>query len=77
MNKVTLDSIWGRVVFNKQPQSGWRPVTNRSFPTSAANLRSAFANLHGETHVHLEAGELAPWAVAIIAPLVKRLERPL
>ena len=48
-------------------------IMNRSFPTSEANLRTAFANLAGEIHVHLEAGELAPWAAAIIAPLVKRV----
>ena len=48
-------------------------VTNRSFPTSEANLRRAFGNLRGEIQVHLEAGELAPWAAAIIAPLVKRV----
>lgn len=48
-------------------------IMNRSFPTSEANLRQAFANLPGEVHVHLEAGELAPWAAAIIAPLVKRV----
>ena len=48
-------------------------IMNRSFPTSEANLRSAFANLAGEIHVHLEAGELAPWATSIIAPLVKRV----
>ena len=48
-------------------------IMNRSFSTSEANLRSAFAKLPGEIHVHLEAGELAPWAVSIIAPLVKRV----
>ena len=48
-------------------------IMNRSYPTSEANLRTAFANLRGEIHVHLEAGELAPWAGAIIAPLVKRV----
>ncbi len=37
---------------------------NRSFSTSELNLRKAFADLHGELHVHLEAGELAPWAAA-------------
>jgi transposase len=46
---------------------------NRSFATSEANLRKAFANLKGEIHVHLEAGELAPWARAIISPLVTRV----
>jgi transposase len=46
---------------------------NRSFLTSEANLRAAFAELQGEIHVHLEAGELAPWAAAIIGPLVKRV----
>jgi len=48
-------------------------IMNRSYPTSEANLRSAFANQRGELHVHLEAGELAPWAAAIIAPLAKRV----
>ena len=46
---------------------------NRSFATSEANLRAAFTGLRGEIQVHLEAGELAPWAAAIIAPLVKRV----
>ena len=46
---------------------------NRSFTTSEANLRAAFADQRGEIHVHLEAGELAPWAASIIAPLVKRV----
>lgn len=35
---------------------------NRDFTTSAANLVKAFADQRGEIHVHLEAGELAPWA---------------
>jgi transposase len=47
--------------------------TNRSFTTSEANLRAAFADQRGEIHVHLEAGELAPWAAAVIAPLVARV----
>ena len=46
---------------------------NRTFSTSEANLRAAFADQDGEIHVHLEAGELAPWAAAIIAPLVMRV----
>jgi transposase len=46
---------------------------NRGFTTSEANLRAAFANQRGEIHVHLEAGELAPWAASIIAPIVTRL----
>src|ERR1700704_1153916 len=46
---------------------------NRSFTTSEANLRAAFADQGGEIHVHLEAGELAPWAASIIAPLVTRV----
>jgi hypothetical protein len=29
--------------------------------------------LRGELHIHLEAGELAPWARAVIAPLVQRV----
>lgn len=46
---------------------------NREFATSEANLIKAFADQRGEIHVHLEAGELAPWATAIIAPLVSRV----
>ena len=46
---------------------------NRDFRTSEANLVKAFSDLKGEMHVHLEAGELAPWAAAVIAPLVTRV----
>ncbi len=46
---------------------------NRSFSTSEANLRKAFADLRGEIQVHLEAGELAPWAASVVAPLVHRV----
>jgi len=45
----------------------------RELRTSEANLIKAFADLEGELHVHLEAGELAPWAVSIITPLVQRV----
>ncbi|MFN2513682.1 MAG: hypothetical protein ABR568_19965 [Pyrinomonadaceae bacterium] len=48
-------------------------TVNRNFTTSEANLRKAFADLHGDIHVHLEAGELAPWASAAITPLVQRV----
>jgi Transposase len=46
---------------------------NRDFATSEANLVKAFSDLQGEKHVHLEAGELAPWAASVIAPLVTRV----
>jgi transposase len=46
---------------------------NRDFQTSESNLVKAFSDLQGEIHVHLEAGELAPWAVSIITPLVHRV----
>jgi transposase len=46
---------------------------NRDFTTSEANLVKAFSDIKGEIHVHLEAGELAPWAAAVIAPLVTRV----
>src|SRR5712692_2565028 len=46
---------------------------NRSFATSETNLRAAFADQRGEIHVHLEAGELAPWAASVIWPLVTRV----
>ncbi|MGH9871267.1 MAG: IS110 family transposase [Pyrinomonadaceae bacterium] len=48
-------------------------TVNRSLSTSEANLRKAFADLRGEIQVHLEAGELAPWAAAVIEPLVQRV----
>src|SRR5712691_6896025 len=46
---------------------------NRGFTTSEVNLRAAFADLRGQIQVHLEAGELAPWAASIIAPLATRV----
>jgi hypothetical protein len=46
---------------------------NRSFTTSEANLIEAFSDLRGEIQVHLEAGELAPWATSVIRPLVQRV----
>jgi Transposase len=46
---------------------------NREFTTSEANLIKAFSDLKGELQVHLEAGELAPWAISVIAPLVTRV----
>jgi len=48
-------------------------VMKREFQTSAAHLVKAFSGLKGEIHVHLEAGELAPWAASIIRPLVHRV----
>jgi transposase len=46
---------------------------NREFTTSEANLIKAFSDLKGEIQVHLEAGELAPWAISVIGPLVTRV----
>src|SRR5437762_1324669 len=46
---------------------------NREFSTGEANLIKGFSDLQGEIHVHLEAGELAPWAISVIAPLVTRV----
>ena len=48
-------------------------TVNREFATSEANLVKAFSGMRGEIHVHLEAGELAPWASEIIRPLVHRV----
>ncbi len=46
---------------------------NRRCQMSEANLHTAFAGLGADVHVHLEAGELAPWVRSIIAPAVKRV----
>src|SRR6266852_5897996 len=46
---------------------------NRDFTTSEGHLVKAFSDLKGEIQVHLEAGELAPWAASVIAPLVERV----
>ena len=46
---------------------------DRNLNTSQANLIKAFSDMKGELHVHLEAGELAPWARDVIAPLVQRV----
>ena len=74
MNKVYVGVDLGSSGFQQAAINDDGATTlNRSYATSEANLRSAFANLPGEIHVHLEAGELAPWAAAIIAPLVKRV----
>jgi hypothetical protein len=42
-------------------------ILNRSFCTSELNLRKAFSDLRGQIQVHLEAGELAPWAATVIS----------
>src|SRR5437773_4209963 len=74
MDKVYVGLDLGSSSFQQAAINRDGAVTmNRRFPTSEANLRTAFAGLRGEIHVHLEAGELAPWAAAIIAPLVKRV----
>lgn len=46
---------------------------NRRFSTSEANLITAFTAIGGDLHVHLEAGELAPWVRSVVAPLAKRV----
>jgi transposase len=46
---------------------------NRRFSTSEAHLIDAFTGIGGQLHVHLEAGELAPWVRSVIAPLVTRV----
>ena len=52
---------------------GGAGTLNREFATSEVNLVKAFTGMRGEIHVHLEAGELAPWASEIIRPLVHRV----
>src|SRR5207244_10941548 len=74
MDKVYVGLDLGSSSFQQAAINRDGAVTmNRRFPTSEANLRTAFAGLRGEIQVHLEAGELAPWAAAVIAPLVKRV----
>lgn len=46
---------------------------SRSIPTSEQNLRKAFADLHGDVRVHLEAGELSNWVRSMISPLVNQV----
>ena len=63
MNKVYVGLDLGSSSFHQTAiDSDGLVKTNRQFTTSEANLRTAFADLHGEIHVHLEAGELASWA---------------
>jgi transposase len=74
MNKVYVGVDLGSSSFQQAAINEAGATTmNRSYATSEANLRTAFAGLRGEIHVHLEAGELAPWAASIIAPLVTRV----
>src|SRR5258706_225912 len=74
MDKVYVGLDLGSSVFQQAALNQEGGITmNRRLPTSEANLRSAFTGLRGEIHVHLEAGELAPWAAAIIARLVTRV----
>jgi transposase len=74
MKKVYVGLDLGSSIFQQVAitEAGVSTV-NRHFSTSEANLRKAFSDLHGEIQVHLEAGELAPWAGAVIAPLVQRV----
>jgi len=54
MNKVYVGLDLGSSSFQQATISHEGVKTmNRRFPTSEANLRSAFANLRGEIHVHL------------------------
>lgn len=48
-------------------------TVSRRFPMSEANLIRAFTGLGQDVHVHMEAGELAPWVRSVISPLVKRV----
>ena len=74
MNKVYVGLDLGSSSFHQTAINNDGAMTvNRNFPTSEANLKAAFADLRGVLHVHLEAGELAPWAASIIAPLVSKV----
>jgi len=54
-------------------QADGQIIINRRFSTSEAHLIDAFTGLKGQLHVHLEAGELAPWVRSVIAPLTQRV----
>ena len=74
MNTVYVGLDLGSSSFQQVAMNhGGMSRVNRGFTTSEANLVKAFSDLKGELHVHLEAGELAPWASSVIAPLVARV----
>jgi len=74
MNRVYVGLDLGSSNFHQVAISENGAVTrNCVFATSEANLVKACSGMRGEIHVHLEAGELAPWASEIIRPLVKRV----
>ncbi len=74
MNQVYVGVDLGSSAFQQVAMKTDGSVrVNRDFRTSEANLIKAFADLKGEVHVHLEAGELTPWATSIIKPLVTRV----
>lgn len=74
MNQVYVGLDLGSSLFQQVTMNAAGVIDReRCFPTSEANLRQAFTALPGEIHVHLEAGELAPWASAVISPLVHRV----
>ncbi len=74
MNTVYVGLDLGSSAFQQVAiKSDGSTKVNRSFSTSETNLRTAFRDLGGEIHVHLEAGELAPWAASVIGPLVTRV----
>ena len=74
MNRVYVGLDLGSSNFHQVAIEESGAVTHNSvFATSEANLVKACSGLRGEIHVHLEAGELAPWASEIIRPLVHRV----
>ena len=74
MDKVYVGLDLGSSVFQQVTINALGVIVHdRRYPTSEANLRKAFADLRGEIQVHLEAGELAPWAATVINPLVTRV----
>lgn len=74
MDQVYVGLDLGSSVFQQVTINASGAISlSRSFPTSEANLRKAFTDLKGAIQVHLEAGELAPWAAAVISPLVTRV----
>ena len=72
MSELYVGLDLGSRFFEQVVMTAEGSVTNkRRWATSEQNLISAFKDLKGQGHVHMEAGELAAWVREVIKPLVK------